>query len=130
MSDRFSKTRPSQQPYKDSSSRFEKGFEKRQFPTPIGDNCSPSCPLFKCTNNSLVMVNKTYRGKVVKEPYCRMTGSKCIGYECRFAGCRINALLPNGKCAKAVEKKVRVVSEEELYREISQVEEYDLEDFM
>lgn len=78
----------------------------------------------------LVLVNKTYRGKVVKEPYCRMTGGRCIGYECRFASCRINALLPTGQCAKALEKMSKHVSEEELLKEMKQMEDYDVEDFI
>lgn len=107
-----------------------KPMEKKFLPTPIGDKCSPSCQLFRCTNNMLVLINKSYRGKVVREPYCRMTGSRCIGYECRFAGCRINALLPTGQCAKALERRSKHVSEEELLKEMKQMEDYDVEDFI
>ena len=75
------------------------------------------------------MVNKSYRGKIIKEAYCRLSGDKCVGYECKFASCRLNALLPDGKCAKALEKKMRVVSDEELFKEMREFEDYDVEDF-
>ncbi len=103
--------------------------QKRANPMPIGEMCNPLCPLFKCTRGALFIVNKSYRGKIIKEAYCRLSGDKCVGYECQYAGCRINALLPDGKCAKALERRYKSVSEEELFREMREYEDYDAEDF-
>jgi len=104
--------------------------QRKASPMPIGDSCNPLCPLFKCMRGALFVHNKPYRGKMVKEALCRLTGDKCVGYECQYAGCKINALLPDGKCAKALEKKYKSVSEEELFREMREFEDYDVEDFL
>jgi len=98
-------------------------------PTPIGDQCNPLCPLFYCTQRALVITNKPYRGKYVKAAFCRLTGSECTGSECKYASCRINALLPDGRCAKALEKRQRIRSDEELFREMQSIEDIDEEGF-
>ncbi|MET1159868.1 MAG: hypothetical protein ABWW65_02805 [Thermoprotei archaeon] len=98
-------------------------------PLPLGTSCNPLCPLFRCTRGALVVVNKSYRGKIIKEAYCRLSSEKCVGAECKFASCKTNALLPDGKCAKALEKRIRITSDEELFREMQQIEDYDAEDF-
>ena len=100
-------------------------------PAPIGDKCNPLCPLFYCTQRALVISNKPYRGKYIKAAFCRLTGSECTGAECRYASCRINALLPDGRCAKALEKKQRIIrSDEELFREMQSIEDIDEESFL
>lgn len=97
---------------------------------PIGDKCNPLCPFFVCTRKALVIVTKSYRGKIRKVAFCRLTGSECIGAECKFSGCRINAQLPDGRCAKALEKRSRSTTDEELFREMKEIEDYDVEDFL
>ncbi|NAZ26655.1 MAG: hypothetical protein GU348_00690 [Thermogladius sp.] len=92
---------------------------------PIDDKCNPLCPLFKCARNALFVTTKSYRGRTFKVAMCRLTGGECIGGECQYASCRINSLLPNGKCAKALEKKVKPLSDEELFREIQAIEDVD-----
>ena len=74
-------------------------------------------------------MNKSYRGKIKKVAYCRLTGSECIGAECKYATCRINSMLPDGKCAKALEKTRKEVSDEELFREMEEIEDYDIDEF-
>ncbi|MEZ0394072.1 MAG: hypothetical protein ABWK00_03395 [Desulfurococcaceae archaeon] len=59
--------------------------------------------------------------------FCRLSGSECIGPECQYASCKINALLPDGRCAKALERKVRPLREEELFREIAAIDDVDPE---
>ncbi|WP_202945691.1 hypothetical protein [Thermogladius calderae] len=98
---------------------------ERQVPMPIDDKCNPLCPLFKCTRNALFVTTKSYRGKTFRVAMCRLTGGECIGGECQYASCRLNALLPDGKCAKALEKKVKPVSDEELFKEIQAIEDVD-----
>ena len=73
------------------------------------------------------MVNKPYRGKMVKVAVCRLTGEECIGAECRYASCRLNAMLQDGRCAKALERYRRrqYKSDEEMFREIESVEDYE-----
>ena len=97
-------------------------------PQPLGDKCNPLCPLFKCNRNAFFVINKPFRGRAMKTAQCRLTGSDCIGGECQYASCGINSLLPNGKCAKALEKKTSHISDEELFRKMMQVEEYDIRD--
>ncbi len=108
----------------------EKALSRRQRPTPIGVKCNPLCPFFFCTQRALVIINKPYRGKYQKVAFCRLTGSECIGAECRYASCRINALLPDGRCSKALEKRQRIRSDEELFREIEKIEDIDEESLM
>jgi len=38
-------------------------------------------------------------------------------------------MLPDGKCAKALEKRIKQVSDEELFREMNEIEDYDISDF-
>lgn len=102
---------------------------KKISPLPIGEMCNPLCPLFKCIRGALFTANKSYRGKLLKEAMCRLSGDKCVGYDCQYSNCKINALLPDGKCTKALEKKYRIISEEELFREMREFEDYDIEKF-
>jgi len=71
-------------------------------PLPLGDKCNTLCPFFKCSKNSLVIVNKVVKGHVQKVAMCRWIGDTCLGYKCQFAYCERKALLPDGKCAFAV----------------------------
>ncbi|MCC6043317.1 MAG: hypothetical protein LM553_00350 [Desulfurococcaceae archaeon] len=103
--------------------------ERRVLPQPIGDKCNPLCPLFVCTRNALFTANKPIKGRIVKAAQCRLTGGDCIGGECQYASCKINALLPDGRCAKALEKKFSRPPDEEFFREMLRVEEYDTSDF-
>ncbi len=111
---------------------FRKDYEQRERvlqPQPLGDRCNPLCPFFICNKAALFMLNKPFRGKYMRVAYCRLTGGECIGSECQYSGCKINALLPDGRCAKALEKKTRHVSDEELFRELQSIEDYDVSDF-
>lgn len=115
--------------------RQEHSFHYRQedkktlVPMPLGDRCSPLCPFFMCGRGALLITNKMIRGRVSKVAQCRMTGENCLGGECQYAGCKLNALLPDGRCAKALEKKTRQISEEDLFREMEKFEDYDVKDF-
>jgi hypothetical protein len=102
--------------------------EKRIAPQPIGEKCNPLCPLFMCTRNALFVANKPIKGRVIKVAQCRLIGGDCIGGECQYASCRLNSLLPNNKCAKALEKKFSRPPDEEIFREMMRVEEYDISD--
>ena len=111
---------------------FKKDYEHRERvlqPQPLGDRCNPLCPFFICNKAALFTLNKPFRGKYMRVAYCRLTGGECIGSECQYSGCKINALLPDGRCAKALEKKTRHVSDEELFRELQSIEDYDVSDF-
>ncbi len=101
---------------------------RRQRPMPIGLKCNPLCPLFYCTQRAVVVINKPYRGKYQKVAFCRLTGSECIGAECKYASCRVSALLPDGRCAKALEKRRKASSDEELFKEMESIEDIDIED--
>lgn len=103
--------------------------EQKVAPQPIGEKCNPLCPLFMCGRNALFVVNKPFKGRVVKAAQCRLTGGECIGGECQYSSCKVNSLLPDNRCAKALEKKVGRVSDEELFKQMMQFEEYDVSDF-
>jgi len=108
----------------------QRPFQKKMFPMPIGEKCNPLCPFFICTRRALVVGNKSYRGKIRKVAFCRLIGGECIGAECKFASCKLNALLPDGRCAKALEKKTKKTTDEDLFKEMREIEDYDVEDFL
>lgn len=101
---------------------------ERVNPQPIGDKCSVYCPLFTCTRNAVFMVNKPVKGRMIRVAQCRLTGGDCISGECQYASCKLNALLPDGKCSKALEKRVARVSDEDIFRRMRNFEEYDISD--
>lgn len=127
---RYNKPYSSKDPYRSFRRDRSRPIPRKAYPMPIGERCNPLCPFFVCTRRALVVVTKSYRGKIRKVAFCRLTGSECIGAECKFASCRINSLLPDGKCAKALEKKTRSTTDEELFREMREIEDYDVEDFL
>jgi len=128
--DRASHRSPAKQDVDGAVDRVRAFQQRKASPMPIGESCNTLCPLFKCTRGALFIHNRPYRGKMVKETLCRLTGEKCVGYECQYAGCKVNALLPDGKCAKALERKYKTISEEELFREMQRFEDYDVDDFL
>jgi len=94
--------------------------ERRELrPRPIGDKCSPLCPFFKCLKGALIIRTEYYRGRPIKVPICSWTGDRCIGPKCRYAYCEKHAMLPDGRCAFAVQARAKrqVDFEEELKRE-------------
>jgi hypothetical protein len=96
--------------------------EQRQEPKPkpIGDRCNPLCPFFRCAQKALRITVEHYRGRPVKVAMCAMVGDRCVGPQCRFAYCEKRAMLPDGRCAFAVEAKSRAMKsfEEELQEEV------------
>ncbi|ADV64553.1 hypothetical protein [Desulfurococcus mucosus] len=104
--------------------------EKRLEPQPIGERCNPLCPFFTCSRNALMVTSKPVRGKMIRVAQCRLTGGDCISGECQYASCKLNALLPDGRCAKALEKKAKHTSDEEMFKQIKQMEDYDLYDLI
>ena len=100
-----------------------------QRPMPIGDKCNPLCPFFICTKRAKVIMNEFYRGRAVKVAYCRLFGGKCIGASCKYAACRINAMLPDGRCAKAIKFEQKGYSDEELMKDVQELEDYDIDEF-
>jgi len=93
--------------------------EKREKPKPMplpDGKCNPLCPLFRCLNRSLVTVRRVVHGRVQHIAMCRWIGDQCIGGTCQYASCTAKALLPDGTCLYAKEK--RAPREEEAEREI------------
>lgn len=105
-------------------------YKREEKPIPLNGKCSPLCPLFLCTQRALIIAAKTVgEGMKQRKAICRLTGSECISAECQYAACRINSLLPDGKCAKAIKIRHRPASDEELFREIQSIEDYEIEEF-
>ncbi|MEM1641205.1 MAG: hypothetical protein QXI85_00235 [Desulfurococcaceae archaeon] len=102
--------------------------EKHAMPQPLGERCHSLCPLFVCTRNAMFVVNKPIKGRIIRVAQCRLTGGDCISGECQYASCRINSLLPDGRCTKALEKKVSRISDEDLFKQMRSFEEYDVSD--
>lgn len=125
------RSRPYHHPHKPHRPihREEAEREKKVAPQPIGEKCNPLCPLFACTRSALFVINKPIKGRVLRVAQCRLTGGDCISGECQYASCKLNSLLPDGKCAKALEKKFSRPPDEEIFREMMRVEEYDISDF-
>lgn len=99
--------------------------EVRVQPQPLMDKCNPLCPLFRCGRDALFTINKPVKGRIIRVAQCRLTGSDCINGECQYASCRINSLLPDGKCVKALEKKTSRFTDEELIRQIQAMEDFE-----
>ena len=89
-------------------------------PRPIGDRCNPLCPFFRCAQKALRITTEHYRGRPVKVAMCSLVGDRCVGAQCRFAYCEKRAMLPDGRCAFAVEAKAKAMKsfEEELKEEL------------
>lgn len=103
--------------------------EKPAAPQPLGERCNAFCPLFVCTRNAMFVVNRPVKGRIVRVAQCRLTGGDCINGECQYASCRVNSLLPDGRCTKALEKKISKISDEDLFKQMRSFEEYDISDF-
>ncbi len=89
-------------------------------PKPLGDKCNPLCPFFRCAQNALRITTAHYRGRPVKVAICSLVGDRCVGPQCRFAYCEKRAMLPDGRCAFAVEGRSKPMKsfEEELQEEM------------
>ncbi len=115
--------RPHGQPIRHGNDRQanQPAVEARQEPKPkpIGDRCNPLCPFFRCAQKALRITTEYYRGRPVKVAMCALVGDRCVGTQCRFAYCERRAMLPDGRCAYAVETKSRLTKsfEEELQEE-------------
>ncbi|MGC8982448.1 MAG: hypothetical protein ACP5KA_01635 [Desulfurococcaceae archaeon] len=105
---------------------FIRVHEQRVAPQPIGERCNPLCPFFVCGKHAMFVVNRPFKGRMIRVAQCRLTGGDCINGDCQYASCKLNALLPDGRCAKALEKKRSVISDEELFRQMRKFEEYDI----
>jgi len=95
-------------------------------PRPIGDKCNPLCPFFKCGQKALRFSTDHYRGRPIKVAMCAWIGDKCIGASCRYAYCEKKAMLPDGRCAFAVENQPKKMKSFE--EELSEVDDIDLPD--
>lgn len=102
--------------HEDEEERTLRGEVK---PLPLGDKCNMLCPLFRCSKNALVVVNRVVKGHVQKVAMCRWIGDSCLGYRCQFAFCERKALLPDGKCAFAVKFKE---GDKEFIKELNEAE--------
>ena len=86
-------------------------------PSPRGEHCDPSCPLFRCAKNALML--KLENGKVVA--YCSWVGDNCIVASCQYASCAAKNMLPDGRCLHALRGRERKTSdsfEAEIEREL------------
>ncbi|HDH06866.1 MAG TPA: hypothetical protein ENF87_00690 [Thermoproteales archaeon] len=72
-------------------------------PMPINGKCNVLCPLFRCSKGAYTLRIDQKGGRVIA--YCRWVGDECIGYKCKFAYCARKALLPDGKCKLAFQRK-------------------------
>ena len=67
-------------------------------PSPRGERCDPSCPLFRCAKHALTL--KLENGKVVA--YCSWVGDSCIVASCQYASCAAKNMLLDGRCLHAL----------------------------
>ena len=95
--------------------------ESRQelVPKPIGTQCSPSCPLFRCAKRALII--KLVDGKPVA--WCTWVNDYCIGYKCQYASCVNRYLLPDGRCLAAIKSSEK--SEDEFLKEVEKRDSSD-----
>jgi hypothetical protein len=104
---------------RDPRQELNQGARQEPRPKPIGDRCNPLCPFFRCSQKALRITTEHYRGRPVKVAICSLVGDRCVGSQCRFAYCEKKAMLPDGRCAFAVESKAKRMKpfEEELSEE-------------
>ena len=65
--------------------------------------CNPTCSLFRCSKNALVIKQEYSRGRVIRVTFCRWVGDRCTGWRCQYSYCVRRALLPDGKCSLALQ---------------------------
>ncbi len=100
-------------------------------PMPFPDGrCNPLCPYFRCLNNALVVRRVHHHGRLQRVAFCRWIGDECIGGSCKYASCALRALLPDGRCQIALEKKGRAeegldVLEREVEKEEAEMSKID-----
>ena len=88
--------------------------------------CRPTCPLFRCSKNALVVVTRFYRGKPRKVILCRWVGDLCVGAKCQYAYCVKRAMLPDGTCGlglreQRVKDLLKEIEEEEFGRDVKSI---------
>ncbi|MGA3289715.1 MAG: hypothetical protein ABSD42_05705 [Candidatus Bathyarchaeia archaeon] len=59
--------------------------------------CSPTCPSFKCSQNSIF-----YRRDSI---WCKQTEEMCNVVNCTYSMCLKRRLLPQGVCGETVKRK-------------------------
>ncbi|MDK6028443.1 hypothetical protein QPL79_03615 [Ignisphaera sp. 4213-co] len=92
--------------YRDRESRQE------LVPRPIGTQCAPTCPLFRCGKRALII--KLVDGRPTA--WCSWVNDYCIGYKCQYASCSMRYLLPDGRCLFVVKGSEK--SEDEFLKEV------------
>jgi hypothetical protein len=85
-------------------------------PKPLGTQCNPSCPLFRCAKRALMV--KLVNGKPVA--WCSWVNDVCIIHKCQYASCTARYLLPDGRCLAAL--KTSDKGEDEFMRELEKRE--------
>ncbi|MEB3851381.1 MAG: hypothetical protein LRS49_02215 [Desulfurococcales archaeon] len=121
--------RPGPRPHRgprDRGGRHPRGRGEPR-PRPIGDRCNPLCPFFRCLKNALMVRTEYYRGRPIKVPMCSWIGDRCIGAQCRYAHCEKHAMLPDGRCAFAVQGKRRMRDFEEELKAKDELDELEEE---
>ena len=104
-------------PGKPQGRRFEDDREPN--PLPLGDQCNPLCPFFRCSKKALKIDKKYVKGLLQKVSFCMWVGDNCIAGQCQYAYCEKRALLPGNKCSFAVKAKG---GSEEFERELEREE--------
>jgi len=119
------RNKPPSHHYSRQSHHASRVEEVKVQPQPLMDKCNPLCPLFRCARDALFTTNKPVKGRIIRVAQCRLTGGDCINGECQYASCRINSLLPDGRCVKALEKRTSRLTDEELIRQIQAMEDFE-----
>ncbi|MEZ0290765.1 MAG: hypothetical protein ABWJ42_06745 [Sulfolobales archaeon] len=76
-------------------------------PRPLGLNCNPLCPFFRCGRKALSIRSVRIGAETKVIGYCLWVGDQCIAGQCQYAYCEKRFLLPGNKCLYAIEKSKR-----------------------
>ncbi len=81
--------------------------------------CTPTCPNFICLKRAL------RPGRSDGKPYCIWFKDVCMGANCKYAACRVHALLADKRCNLKIEPKRRPVKrkEDRIDKEVSRLED-------
>ena len=81
--------------------------------------CTPTCPNFLCLKRAL----RPGRGK--GNPYCVWFKDVCMGANCKYAACKVHALLADKRCNLKIKpaKPTSKRKQSKMEREVSKLED-------
>jgi len=91
--------------------------EREKQPQPVGERCSPLCPLFWCEKRAYTL----RRSREGLRVFCTWIGDECIGPSCQYATCKGHyMLLPEGLCGWVKQRAAAVARAKDFFEEVGE----------